>query len=54
MLIASTAFGLFNGLVCLPVFLSMFGPPPEVCSKFTLNNNNVLFVLLLNVYVYYR
>lgn len=29
-LIANTVFGLFNGLVCLPVFLFMYGPPPEI------------------------
>ncbi|XP_022167571.1 protein patched isoform X2 [Myzus persicae] len=29
-LISNTVFGLFNGLVCLPVFLSMYGPPPEI------------------------
>ncbi|XP_050432015.1 protein patched isoform X2 [Adelges cooleyi] len=30
LLTAKTVFGLFNGLICLPVFLSMFGPPPEI------------------------
>lgn len=43
MLIASTVLGLFNGLVCLPVFLSMFGPPPEVCY-YTLNYYKILLL----------
>ncbi|KAL4119130.1 hypothetical protein QTP88_011981 [Uroleucon formosanum] len=30
LLISNTVFGLFNGLVCLPVFLSIYGPPPEI------------------------